>query len=373
MYYLSGIDWVIQALDRVSRSITGCGMNSQVVLRLNGRLDSHGLRRAVTACMRGMPWIAGHLARALNGAPYWAYPAGREPSVSVLTHECADDTAAAALFEREVNRPFSRGGAGLRFVYATAGERSFLSLVFDHRLLDARGAQELLFQVDRYWQGNEKHGELSPPARASGLSRWGEKFAAGQRVNRFFRAHSGAGDVRRIPLSGDAQAPFLFRSRTLDADETRRVRERAYATAGYLMIAPYLLAAALVAFRESFSSRLSCGTRFVVPVNTDQRRQQGRAGDIFFNQLSFLFLSAEDAGIGLDPDWIAGLSRRMYEAVSCGFARDLEQACLLLRIVPLPVLDRVMRLLMRGEGISFAFSYVHTGYPSREFCGVGVG
>ena len=63
----------------------------------------------------------------------------------------------------------------------------------------------------------------------------------------------------------------------------------------------------------------------------------------------------------------------MYDAMASGFATDLAQASYLFRIVPLSILDRINRSMMRAAGgMSFVFSYVNKGYAGRTFCDAGI-
>jgi hypothetical protein len=48
----------------------------------------------------------------------------------------------------------------------------------------------------------------------------------------------------------------------------------------------------------------------------------------------------------------------MYEQVKAGLPGDIQEASLLLRIVPLPILSRLMGIYLKGEIASFCFSFV---------------
>ena len=72
--YLTGIDWVIAALDRMSRRATGGSNASQIVLELNGPFDAQRFARAMTEFAGLFPVLNGRSTRDWNLAPYWRMP-----------------------------------------------------------------------------------------------------------------------------------------------------------------------------------------------------------------------------------------------------------------------------------------------------------
>ena len=208
------------------------------------------------------------------------------------------------------------------------------------------------------------------PVQEAGLSRWKEKFLAGKRVNRQFIGFSRGISVRYLSLPDKLQGRnFQFRTRTFDKFQSQTITDYAYNTAGYLMLAPYLLSASLLSVRECFKDCLQNGSDFLVPVNADIRKRHSGLKQLFFNHVSFLFLRIKDEDISPNKEFISEVARKIYNEMSGGFAKDLEQASLLLRIVPLPVLKGAMRFFMRKQTVSFAFSYVVNSSGIRDFCG----
>jgi hypothetical protein len=308
-----------------------------------------------------------------NLAPFWSYPENSTKSIPVISRAAASDDEAMSLLHICVNQPFAHEREHLRFVHITVGVHAFVSLVFDHRLLDARGAQNFLQFFHQFYCGTFTLPEPFRPVRPSWLSFWKEKFLAGQRVNRRFMDLSRDCQSRHLSIPRDLQGrKFLFRTVTFDRVQSDRITERAYETAGYLMMAPYFLAASLVAFQDVFGKSLCQGDSLVVPVNTDIRSRNPGLSELFFNHLSFFFLRFSSADVHSSLGFIKQVSRTMYEAMSNGFAKDLAQATLLLRVVPKMFLGAVQRALMRLKGLSFSFSYVNKGYGVLEFCGAQV-
>jgi len=371
--YLSGIDWIFYTLDHLSKKATGCGNTSQAILCLNHPLEIDKIKKRLTSFIQLFPIIHGNCARALNLAPYWSYIDATSTEIPVISETVASDDDAIKFLHTCVNQPFTNEHEHLRFVHVVVGGRAYASLVFDHRLFDARGAQNFLELFHQYYCGTFTLSESFLPVRPSGLSQWKNKFTAGRRVNLKFINLSSNALVRHLPIPQQFQGKkFLFRSVTFDIDQSNSITEKAYNTAGYLMLAPYFLAVTTSAFKEVFGNRLCNGDSFVIPVNTDIRSRKPGLQELFFNHLSFLFIKVPNNDVSNSDEFIKKVARLMYDEMSSGFAQDLVQASMLFRIVPRSLLDKVHKFIMRVPGLSFSFSYVNKGYSALEFCGAQV-
>ncbi|MBF0384418.1 MAG: hypothetical protein HQL27_00965 [Candidatus Omnitrophica bacterium] len=371
--YLSGIDWICYTLDHLSKEATGCGNISQAILCLDRPLDIDKIKKCLLSFIRLFPVVNGKCARALNLAPYWSYLENASEDIPVLSETATSDEEAVAFLHACVNQPFANEREHLRFAHVIVGAHAYASLIFDHRLLDARGAQNFLQLFHQFYCGTFTLSEPFRLERPSGLSLWKEKFQAGQRVNRRFLELSHNAQVRYLPIPKELKGrKFCFRTVTFNRVQSDSITELAYDMAGYLMMAPYFLAASTLAFQDVFGKRLSKGDSFVIPVNTDIRSRNPGLQELFFNHLSFFFMRFASDDIKPLRGFIKQVSRLMYDAMSGGFAQDLAKASLLFRVVPRVFLDTVHRSLMRFRGLSFSFSYVNKGYDALEFCGAQV-
>lgn len=372
-YYLSGNDWTLCTLNHLSRQATGCGHNSQVILCLDHPLDLARINPLLGSFTALFPLLQGRCARAWNLAPYWSDRRTGTGRIPFSARDEVSDAEALAHLQKEVNRPFENEYDHVRFLQVTVAEHAYVSLVFDHRLFDARGAQMFLHRFHQYVNGQCDLTGPYRPVRDPGLTHWQEKFRAGRRVNRRFLDLATGGAVRALPVPPKLTGvPFEFRTLTFDRTRSDLITENAYATAGYLMLAPYLLAAGLAAFSAVFDRELGAGEHLMIPVNTDIRSRAPGWSELFFNHLSFLFLRLPAREAGWSLTWIKLVSTLMYEAMSGGFAQDVAQANSLLRIVPRRYLARVQDLLRHGRRQTLSFSYVNKGYESRDFCGARV-
>jgi hypothetical protein len=182
VYYLNGIDWIMYALDHLTRRRTGIGTYSQVILDLGGVPQSRNLEETVAQFTRRLPVLHGRICRAFNLAPYWKIPS-RVPSADILSLSSVPSREEAlAVLEKAVNTPFARKDRHLRFYSVTHPEGSFFSLIFDHLILDARGAETLLSMLNEF----SSEGKISfrAPVQGPQLSGFGTAARIGQGVQR---------------------------------------------------------------------------------------------------------------------------------------------------------------------------------------------
>ncbi len=368
--YLTCTDWIFHAIDDSSRSSTGCGILSQVILCLDRLLEVDRVRLQASAFFRMFPVVHGQCARAWNFAPYWAYREGVPKDIPFVSETRATDDEAVAFLHACVNEPFTREHEYLRFMYVTVGTHAYVSLIFDHRLLDANGAQSLLLLFHQFYSGQFQLPCSSFPERPSAALSLREKFRAGRRVYRRLFDIVRHGPVRYLPVQEDLKGrAFRFQTYAFDLSESEYITVRAYATAGYLMMSPYLLAASLTAFHDVFGKSLLPGESFVVPVTMDVRSRLFRAEEIFFNRHLVSFLRLPSIISKPFRAFVGQVSRAMHEEMSSGFAQDLERAFL---FVPRWIMRSVITSRKRVPRCSFMFSYVNKGYGAFEFCGAKV-
>jgi hypothetical protein len=375
--YLTGIDWIIGVLDRMTRSVTGSGNTSQIILELEGRLDPDRFRAAVARFASHFPAMTGWPARDWkNLAPYWKID-GRSGtpgcSVSAVDERTSDDEI-LALLGRGADAPFPTRRDHLLFNLVHAGaRRTFLGMVFDHWLFDARGAELFLDRLNA-WQENPSPPippELGQPVREPHLSRWADKFRAGRKINRAIRGLAGL-DVGRFPIpeANDGRRAFRHHFLTLDEAESGRFTETAYALGGYLVLLPYLLAVAARAVDGVFAGRGLEPGHFVVPVSIDRRSERAESQSLFFNHCSFLHFLISREDLPATERLVKRIADQMYEQIRSGLAGDFEQTMLLMRILPVGALAGIARRLFGGNFGSFAFSYVgRSAIRSEAFFG----
>lgn len=364
--YLSGSDWVVNTLDRVMKQVTCAGNMSQIVLSLAEFPDEDRLRYLLTRFLERLPVVNGTVARDLRLAPYWRIPS-RGCQQTVL-RVASDVNSLQAACEQSANRPFGTETEHVAFNLFSNGTDHALAMSFDHRLLDARGAETML---DYLWKTLDTGVLPEEPVFSSSahLSRWKEKFLAGQKVNR--RIIALADKVpRALSLPADQDRAYRYRVISCSEEQTETITERAYSEAGYLMESSFLLAVVTVCMHRLFEARQESAENYLVPVTVDLRTGKGDLHDAFFNHLSYLFYKIPAVHGADRAKMIESIKTQMYEQIKSNAPADLARASLLMRIAPLSILGRLLYLPLEGKMASFAFAHLgESGYNTPEFMG----
>jgi hypothetical protein len=359
--YLSGPDWVINTLDHAMKATTCAGNMSQIALTFDSPVDEDEVRTHLEGFVRRFPVVAGNVRRDLKLAPYWRIPARVERSIRLTVRRVDKETFGPSFLhhlEQTANTPFPYDNEHLAFDLVTDGCRSVLSMTFDHRIFDARGAEMFLdlFQQDLGRDADPAPRDLVFTSSAA-LSQWSKKFLAGRNVNRRIISLSKATPVV-LPAVREGNGRYRYQLLSFTAQETADIYERAYTEAGYLMESPYLLAVIIQSMHDLFRNKQSNGDSYLVPVTTDLRPGLDPLQEIFFNHVSYLFYQLPVSAAEDRKALIALLKQQMYDQVKSGFPRDLAEASLLTRIAPLPVLGKLLRLPLKGRMATFAFSHL---------------
>lgn len=359
--YLSGADWCVAALSQGTVETTGRRCVFQVAIFLEGSPDMDGLAAEFRAYCARFPVLWGAPARCWCLAPYWKYADAADPERPIrIGRRVLPEGATRADIVRHIetlsNAHAGRSGweTALDFVQVAKGECA-LVFAFDHCLFDAVGAETFINLFFRQVNGEACETEF-PPARQTAsaqLDQWGRKFASGKKVNRMMRRLA-EGESAGLLLPPDAlRRPFRFRVVTFSAEESRRIQERAFKVAGYLMFTPYVLATAATVFHPFFSRRAGTGANFVVSVSTDKAKTAVRTPHFFFNDLSFLYFQFPVAAAA-DRDALAGVVReQLVSQAKEGMPAAIEDANLLMRILSIRSLWRFLMQFYRNRLASF--------------------
>ncbi len=366
--YLSGSDWVINTFDHLMKAATCAGNMSQVVLQFDSPLDENEVRIKISRFVDLFPVLQGSVGRDLKLAPYWRIPSKGVHEVTFVVHRVEDRLSSNAFLpylEQSVNTAFRDDNDHLAFHLFTGHERSMLAMTFDHRILDARGAELFLdlFQLSLKKDAPRVSGNIAF-ASSSALTHWSKRFLAGRNVNRRIMTLSKTSTPEALQLPVGGYGCYRYHLLTFNEKETAGIYERAYDEAGYLMESPYLLSVIVQSMRELFTSRQMTGASYLIPVTVDLRPGLDPLQEVFFNYVSYLFYQVPVHEVDDRKGLIASLKQQMYDQVKSGFPKDLVEASLLTRIAPLPVLGKLLHLPMKGKMATFAFS--HLGKSSYQ-------
>lgn len=363
---------MISALDYVMKKTTCSGNMSQVVFELNRKVDSALLESHLHRLAKELPVLAGNVTRnfSYNFAPYWRIPKNTKEALGIEVHHAGSPSEALPLLEKSANRRFKDKNEHIWFnLISTDEQKTFLAMAFDHRLLDARGAEMFLNLFQQYLAAENDPRVLEGICLSapSGLSDWMRKFYAGRNVNRRFIALSRM-SPDGLPLPAGKDIGFKFKIISFDTKETQLIYDNAYKEAGYLMETPYLLAVVIQGIRGLFEKRGLLVSNFLIPVSIDMRTCEDTKQELFFNHVSYLFFQINSDSMNNLKGTINSIKQQMYEQVKAGFPKDLAEASFLTRIAPRPLLGKLLRLPFKGKTASFIFSHVgKSSYLSSEF------
>lgn len=372
--YLTGIDWLIHTFNYMTKQAAGTGFRSQVVLELDGSPDENEFRNCLDNFIRKFPVVNGRMSRGYNLAPYWKIPPPQHIRPCSLNVYWRNNKADAfKLLEESANAPFKsdRDHIAFHLIYS-GGKKSYVTMAFDHRLFDARGAETFLSMLQLEWKkegmGRPQASSLAQPHH---LNKWLEKFKFGKQVNRTLFQAAENGPPRVLPIcTASNKLSFKYKVIPFDEVQTAAIVDKAYDTAGYLLLMPYALSISIKALHNIFTSRSINNGDYIIPVSIDMRSQEKVQNEVFFNHVSFFLFRIQPYEAENFPLLLESIKQQMYDQVKSGLPNAFKQASLLMRIVPLSILNHLMRLYFKGEIASFCFSYVgDSTYTVPEFIG----
>ena len=376
--YLTGIDWIIHSLDYITKKATGTGNTSQIILELDGSPSEDDFRNCLGSLIKKHPVLHGRPSRDYNLAPYWkiSFTKQRQPlplKISYLDN-IYSEADIFSILERIANMKFTGNQQHFFFHLIYAENKTYVAMTFDHRLFDALGAEAFLKILQDEWENKDNsfyNKDIIVPVESAHLCNWRRKFIAGQQANRAFLKMGENAPPRVLPLPASLNnLEFRFKVFPFDKYQTDLILENAYKEAGYLMLMPYVLASAIWVMHKLFTKRNIKSGDYVVPVSIDMRPTDKVQQEVFFNHVSFLFFLVRPDEADHFPVLIKSIKQQLYDQVKSKLPRNFQEASLLMRILPLPILSNIMRLYLKGQIASFSFSYVgESAYRSSSFMG----
>jgi hypothetical protein len=300
-------------------------------------------------------------------APYWKYSASLPPRVpeeirvgGAVFAQGEGSLDPVKVVEETMNRYSAIPGwrIALEVFKTQSSSNCVLVFLFDHALFDAKGADSfihLFFQKVNGEQPQLSEAEIAPRADAQ-LENWGKRFKDGQQANRCILKLMNE-QTAYLPLPPELTTrPIRLYEHCFTPEEAKRIQERAFAVAGYLMFAPYALATAASAFHPLFNRPAMADFDFVISTSTDKQRAATRKRHLFFNDLSFLFFQFP-VKAAVQRDALAGLLRdQLVQQARDGLPAILEEGNLLMRIFPAKWLWAFLMKFYRNRMSSFAFT-----------------
>ena len=350
--YLTGIDWFMHSLDHINRRACGKGTTAQVVLELKDAPDADALRERLTNAVNAFAILQGRTARSLNLAPYWSAPSKRKRiRVRFDVVSASDEAGVDRLLYRDVVMPSEPGVC--RYVWfrlVTAPDAAYLSMAFDHRVLDGQGAETFLDFCVQDPEQQARIAERVVQTEPAHLTQWVKKLLAGKAFNEKLWELRDISPPRCVTgARTGAVRTFRFKAMCMDGPETRHMMDTAFRQAGYLMLMPYVLANVLRTYEDVLGERLNGREHFIVPLSVSLRAPNALPATMFFNHLSFIFLDVAEGDATDVARMIATIKSQMCEQFADRFAQKSAEGLMLARILPVEIFGRVMRYYTRGN------------------------
>ncbi len=363
-FYLSGVDWVIAAIDRYTSHTSPAGNHSTLIVELDSPVDVQKLQARLRRIVDALPILSSTISRdMLNLAPYWKVPSNDPLIPRIESCRCDSDEEFYSLREKVHNMPLPWVRAErVSFTIVSGSCGNHILMTFDHKLFDARGAETFLGLL-ACCNGTEIDGLLSAvkTAAAPMLKDWRLKFSAGRDVQRHMMELSGKKYLALSKFSlhsppVDKGPNLKCRSTLFSEAQTRRISACSEKTAGMMMETVYLLAVCALAVKKVFSPRGD--TDMMIPVPIGMRRSKCEFREMLSNKISFLFIGISiSESMGLQE--LCGQIRDiLYRNISEDFPEKFVKASRLARILPARALKKFMKLFAEGNVATFTFANV---------------
>ena len=370
-YYLSGIDWLIGALNSYMCSTTSAGNHSTLILELESKLDEDSLRERLDVICASVPMLSGRIVRDLvNLCPYFKTSTRRGKKYDFQALNISSQDKLHNIYQAVLNRPFSAKNCYLSFTLIHCETRTFLVMTFDHRILDARGAELFLNLLSGTSDEEaQKRAQSIKICDAPQLKQWSDKFESGRTVQRKIISLTEGGcftpsrfTMKTIPKN---TAPNLIPDfKLFSVNETSNIAAESEKMAGFMMETPYLLAVTSMAMFQT--AEVKENLKYFVPVPIDMRTKGEEEKRTFCNHLSFLFFYFEITPKSTIEELICEIRKQLFTQIAEEFPENMIKAAYPGRIFPLWFLRKVMRFPFNGKMSSFVFANVGTTSFSAE-------
>lgn len=372
--YLTGIDWIVGALDYSARSAIGLGGFSQTIIEVEGVINQNDLRGALDQISAGIPLVHGRVARDwINLAPYWKPAHNGEIPLRVVDLPIDRGAEAEGLFDDHINRPFESRWQHLRCLLVRIGSaRSRIGLVFDHRLLDAFGAEGIFRLMDLAWKGRIEDVlsgiKMTEPAH---LDHWQRRLKSGKALNQYlYGLNQKSVSGLNMPRAG-LRRRIRFIHEPLTAEESAVLPERAADEIGMPIILPSAAARAIHAMRQVVPSPPQPGEQFLVFTSATNRLPGQEWEKLLFNHFSLMAFSQTNPRPA--AELAVELRDQFFEQMRNQIPFVMEDAGALGRICPHWIGSRLMGSLFGGRFCTFYFACLReTGFPGETFMGLRV-
>ncbi|MHB9138869.1 MAG: hypothetical protein ACYC4Q_05650, partial [Victivallaceae bacterium] len=281
-YYLNGIDWMVHGLHYNCRRNHGADYQFLIVLRLSGTPEFEKLDKCFQQTVDLFPVLTGRLRRhPLNLAPYWNPDKARGKS-SVTLIQCPDEAECQTQQEAFLNESFKQEEPLVSAkLFALPDGNSQLACKFDHMLFDADGGESFIRLLSKMWNGEAIEPEKYLKPEGPWLNEWSHQFECGRTVNRTLADVFRQGSPSVFYAKDYKPGANRFKVVRLESERFNKLRAVAEATAGPMMLTPYLIAVLQNSMHRIFEQRGELNSLCLCPMTVNLRT--GSEDKLFFN------------------------------------------------------------------------------------------
>lgn len=375
-YYLNGIDWIAEALNRQCRLTSSKSNNFLISLKLVGRVENVEALRLLELMRPLSPLLNSNLSRhLLHLAPYRKI---KQTAVKLPEFSYAVDVGEKSFIEHctaFANQPFASANEHLAVRVIAGDDYSLVMFKFDHRLFDGRGGELLIAKLNNAWQTDEAVAWQEPEALSPQLNDWHRQFASGRQVNRWLQGIKERGRPYTFsPKSVGMMANNCFKQLSFSAVETAEIFQHAEQQLGPYMNTPYLVAMTSIALSSLSQQRgASVDDYLLLPMTVDLRNNGGTPDELFFNQWSMMPFIVPLEKTTQKAALLHDLKQQFIEFLRNGFMQAICNANLLTRIMPLPFFARMSSGIFGGTAGSCSYAFIaDSAYSADRFMGKAV-
>ena len=362
-YYLSGIDWIINAIDYYMLLTSPAGNHSTLIIETENPISADSLKRRLELIYVSIPLLNACLGRDIfNLAPYWKITKKSPVSPMIRHVECNSPEEFLRIKEETLNLKFPSERDHLFFTIIDYKEKNTMLMTFDHKFLDARGAELFLYLL----MGKDKKEVMDLITKVKitdspKLKEWNKKIDAGRDIQRHLiklsrKKYIALSDysIKKPPEKSDSN--LKSQTTVFSEKESEDILVKSENEAGFMMETPFLLAVTSLAIHQVISPDQDAN--YSVPIPIDMRTSGCEFQKLLFNHLSFMFLDIAVKKKMKLSELIHEIRNLIFYNIENQLPEKLIKATRLTRISPLPILKHFMKLPLDGKVASFAFANV---------------
>ena len=361
----SGSDYFLCVMDSIMRKAGIPNSRCRMLVELDGQIDPEFFSKTLNSSPE-LQWMVNvrQKKKLPFALPCWCSNGSRD-MVPVACH------AMEGIYARENGNFLSfpslvgqnETQSPLFFIFANSDDgRSTCILNWDHKLMDAQGAEILMQHVARCFEKQENLESLLPlngqniDCRIPASSSFAKRLSYARKSTQYILEVSEAPIAALKPAGNDKERADQFLTIRFSEEETRQIVAQCESMGLSYYHSLYYLAATTRALHAVRKQDMDEDVPYLVPVPLNLRKKGGR-GPAFSNNVSFLFYRITPEEITDFKTTINSLKNQMKNQVMQEIPHSYAEMMKILRRAPIPFYSWLLSGPTKGQLASFFFSY----------------